>query len=192
MKKTVIVILCAAVSGIGSAQTAEELDGILGSREITYAQAARFVLASADASLGGGDAFQAARNEGWLPRRAEADRPIRLGELSLLIMKSFGLRGGILYTLFPGPRYANRELIYLGLLRGRTDPGGSVDGGSFLQILGRTLTFTGDDAALAEEAARRRLLEDLAESQREGTRKAQGISSGTEDLREYEGTFELE
>ncbi|MDR1286951.1 MAG: hypothetical protein LBK08_05010 [Treponema sp.] len=190
MKKPLALILYMALSGLVFAQSAEELDSILKSREITYAQAARFVLASASAFSG--DAFSSALGEGWLPRLANADSPIRLGELSLLIMKSFGLRGGFLYTLFPGPRYANRELVYLGLVRGRTDPGRSVDGENFLRILGRTLTFTGEDAALAEEAARRRLLEDLAESHREDTRKAQGISGGTDDLQEYEGAFELE
>jgi hypothetical protein len=107
-------------------------------------------------------------------------------------MRSFDLKGGILYTLFPGPRYANREMVYLRLVQGRTDPQRFVDGGTFLQILGRTLTFTGEDAALAGEKARRRLLEDVTESLREDARQVQGIPSGIEDIQGYEGGFELE
>jgi hypothetical protein len=175
-----------------SAQTAAELDAILNSRELTCAQAARFVLAAADMWTGGGDAFSEAKAQGRLSRRAKEDSPIRLGELSMLLMKSFGIKGGILYTLFPGPRYANREMVSLRLVQGRTDPGGTVDGGTFLYILGRTLAFTGEDAALAEEKARRRLLEGVIESLREDARRAQGIPSGIEDIQGYEGGFELE
>jgi hypothetical protein len=61
-------------------------------------------------------------------------------------MKAFDLKGGIFYSRFPLPRYACRELVYLRIIQGRTDPGGRLDGRTFLQILGRVLTFTGDAA----------------------------------------------
>jgi hypothetical protein len=38
-----------------------------------------------------------------------ADNPISLGEVSLLIMKAFALKGGIAYFLFPVSRYACGE-----------------------------------------------------------------------------------
>jgi hypothetical protein len=63
-------------------------------------------------------------------------------------MKSFEIKGGIFYSLFPLPRYACRELVYLRIIQERTDPGGRIDGRAFLQILGRALTYTGEDAAL--------------------------------------------
>jgi hypothetical protein len=132
-----------ALTGFLSAQTAEELDRILDAGEITYTQAARFVLRAANAMPQNGDALRAARENRWLPQGAEANRPVSLGDLSLLIMKAFGLKGGILYSLFPGPRYACRELVYLRIIQGRSDPGEGLDGGAFLQILGRVLTHTG-------------------------------------------------
>jgi hypothetical protein len=95
-------------------------------------------------------------------------------------MKSFGLKGGILYTLFPGPRYACRELAYLRIIRDGGDPETHLNGGQFLQILGNTLTYIGEDEA-AEEA-RRRLLEDGSGSLRDAAKQTGGLSAGAEDV----------
>jgi hypothetical protein len=147
LKKLVVFTVFLAAGGFLFAQTAVEMDRILNTQEITYTQASRFVLEAAGALPAGGDAFATARKNRWLPSGAEADDPIRLGELSLLIMKSFGIKGGIFYSLFSIPRYACRELVYMRIIQGRTDPGGQLEGRVFLQILGRVLTYTGEGAA---------------------------------------------
>jgi hypothetical protein len=140
-----------ALAGFLFAQTADEMDRILSTQEITYDQAARFVLTAANALPAGGNAFTIARERQWLPAKADssisADKPISLGELSLLIMKAFDLKGGIFYSIFPVPRYACRELVYLRIIQGRTDPGGRFDGGTFLQILSRVLSYTEEGTA---------------------------------------------
>jgi hypothetical protein len=141
MKNLAVFTVFMAVSGFLFAQNAAELDGILNAQEITCSQVARFILTAANALPGGGDAFTAAMRNNWLPAGAAADKPISLGELSLLIMKSFGLKGGVLYTFFPNPRYACRELIYLRIVQGRTDPDERLDGQAFLRILSRVLTY---------------------------------------------------
>jgi hypothetical protein len=145
LKKTVWFIVFAAVSVLLSAQTASEMDRILSAQDITCTQAARFVLEAAKALPKDGDAFKAAQGREWLPAEAKADSPIRLGEVSLLMMKAFALKGGILYSFFPNPRYACRELVYLQIIQGRTDPGEGLDGETFLQILGRLLSHIGED-----------------------------------------------
>jgi hypothetical protein len=165
---------------------------ILTTQEITYSQAARFILTASGSPPGGGDAFSIARENRWFPLRAEADSPVSLGEVSLLMMKAFALKGGLLYTLFSSPRHACRELAYLRIIRGRTDPGGRLDGGEFLHILGRVLTFTGEEEALAREEGRRRLLEDVSGSLRDSAGKSRGLSGGTEEVQQYEGEFQLE
>jgi outer membrane protein OmpA-like peptidoglycan-associated protein len=128
-------------------QTAAELDELLDSREITWAQACRFVL-PASGALGENTtapaAFAAAREKGWLPKGAAAEGPVNLGGLSFLIMQSFSIRGSSLYALFPGPRYAYRQLDYLGLLPGLRDPALKVSGERLVQILGRLLDYRGD------------------------------------------------
>jgi outer membrane protein OmpA-like peptidoglycan-associated protein len=161
VKKFLLPTLCLAFSAFLAAQTADELGAVLDTRKITYHQAARFILAAANVLPGGADAFTLSQGKGWVSRRAGADDPISLGGVSLLIMKAFGLKGSILYSLFPNPRYACRELVYLRIVQGRTDPGGRLDGREFLQILGRVLTHTGEEEAEpqtplpAEEAAER-------------------------------------
>ncbi|MDR1277332.1 MAG: hypothetical protein LBK02_01120 [Treponema sp.] len=104
-------------------------------------------------------------------------------------MKSFGLKGGILYTLFPGPRYACRELAYLRIIQGGGDPGTHLQGGQFLQILGNTLTYIGEDEALTAAEAQR-LLEDVSGSLRNAAKQTGGFSAGAEDVPGEE--FQLE
>jgi hypothetical protein len=128
-------------------QTAAEMDALLDSREITWAQACRFVLPAAGA-LGDTSAAQAAYaaalERGWLPKEAAADNPVSLGGLSFLIMQSFSIKRSALYRLLPGPRYAYRQLEYLGLIPGPRDPSWKVSGERFLQILGGVLAYRGD------------------------------------------------
>jgi hypothetical protein len=130
------------------AQTAGELEGLLDTGRITYAQAAYFTLASAPGSPPSdrAGAFALALERGWLPAKA-AEGPVTLGELSLLMMRAFALEGGFMYRLFPGPRYAYREMTRRGFIEGRADPGFTVSGERFLQILGKVLSHTGDAGA---------------------------------------------
>jgi hypothetical protein len=137
------------------AQTAGELDLLLDTRELSYAQAAWAVLEAAEALPQGAagqdraEAFRFARKWGWLPRRARTEDPILLRELSLLIMEAFRLRGGIMYSLFHNGRYAHRELVYRRFIQGRADPVQRVSGERLFRILGRVLSYTGDDDDLS-------------------------------------------
>jgi hypothetical protein len=66
-------------------------------------------------------------------------------------MAAFGIKGGIMYSLFPGPRYAYRELLHLKLIQGRADENFTLSGERLLQILGRVLQYTGEDRRLEAE-----------------------------------------
>jgi hypothetical protein len=129
------------------AQTAAELEGLLDTGKITYTQAAYFTLASAPGSPPPSPerAFSLAQERGWVPAKAEPGGPVKLKDLSLLMMKAFGLEGGFMYRLFPGPRYAYREMTRRGFIGGRVYPGFAVSGERFLQILGNVLSYTGDE-----------------------------------------------
>jgi outer membrane protein OmpA-like peptidoglycan-associated protein len=138
------------------AQTARELDLLLETRQISFSQASRFVLVVARVlnEETAGTAYTLARERGWLPKRAAPDNPIRLGELCHLIMRAFEMKGSFLYAIFPGPRYAFRELDYLGLIPGQRDPSVRVSGERFLHILSLVAAHTGVDEKAAEEEAR--------------------------------------
>jgi hypothetical protein len=143
----ILLVLSTGTSLYG--QTAAEMDMLLVTGEITWAQACRFVL-SASGTLeehsSAPAAFDAARERGWLPKGAAAESPVNLGELSFLMMQSFSIRRSSLYVLFPGPRYAYRQMDYLGLIPGQRDPALKVSGVRFLQILGRVLKYREDGA----------------------------------------------
>jgi outer membrane protein OmpA-like peptidoglycan-associated protein len=137
-------VLLLISGGYLHAQTAAEMDALLESSEVSFAQAARFTLVTADvlderSSVAG--AYALAREKGWFPAKAQADSPIKLGELCFLVMNAFNIKGSFLYALFPGPRYAFRELDYLKLVHGRRDPAIRVSGESFLRILGGVMGY---------------------------------------------------
>jgi hypothetical protein len=125
-----------------AAQTAGEMDAVLESRALTYAQAARFILPAAGTAaedVSAEAAFAAALGKGWLPQTAAAGDPARLDALALLLMKAFNLEGGLLYRVFPGPRYAYRELVYKRIIQGRFDSSMFLSGEDFFRVLGRTM-----------------------------------------------------
>jgi hypothetical protein len=160
------------------AQTAERLDAILDTERVSFVQAAAVILPAAgllDPEAGEARAFAAAGV--WFPRRAERDGPITMGELSYLVMRSFNLRGGFMYALFPGPRYAYRALAWRRLLPPNSDPARFLTGEELLHITGMVLSLTEDTEALPN------LLE---------AGRSQRVSSGSEGALPYEGEFEDE
>jgi hypothetical protein len=145
------VFLFLFLLGSAHAQTASLMDDVLESRELSAAQAAYFVLTAAGlipADTAIEAAFAQAQANKWL--RNTEDSPVRMGELSHLVMQAFKLRGSFLYGLFPGPRYAYRELVYRRLIPPPSDPTGRVTGREFFQILGNVLTKTGEGAVESE------------------------------------------
>ncbi|MDR1411689.1 MAG: hypothetical protein LBI91_05760 [Spirochaetaceae bacterium] len=149
-KKPILFAVCflLCLPAFLPAQTAAEMDAVLEAQALSYAQAARFVLASLDGPAGdkGADAaFEAALAKGWLPKKAAASGTVRLGELSFLMVRAFNIRGGFMYALLPGPRYAFRTMVSRSLIQGAADPGMAVSGERFLHILGRVLDTAGGE-----------------------------------------------
>jgi hypothetical protein len=129
-------------------QTAADMESLLEAGGITCSQAAYFVLASAleNPPENPEGAFAMALENGWLPGRAEGQNPLTLADLSLLIMKAFNLKGGLMWRLFPGGRYAYREMISRGFIEGRAYPAMKVPGEQFLYLLGKVLAEGGTNA----------------------------------------------
>jgi hypothetical protein len=142
LKKRLLLTILAfwGLAGL-SAQTAAEMENLLNTEAVTYAQAARFVLEAADAaSIAKPDeAFQFAQENNWLPKGVSPDTPARLDGISLLFMRSFGLKGGFLYSLFKNPHYAYREMVYRSAIQGRADPNMAVSGYQLIVITNRIL-----------------------------------------------------
>ncbi len=151
MKKVVftsiVMVALAAVSAFG--QSGTEIDTLLGTSEVSIAAAARFVMPAADlmpADVKADAAFTAALEKGWLPADVPPESPIKLAALSFLVMKAFDLPGGAMYRLISSPRYAYRELLYLKILQGISDPAQTVSGERLMRILGRVLDHQGGES----------------------------------------------
>jgi hypothetical protein len=123
--------------------TATEIETLLETSAVTYAQAARFLLEASDtmATPDPQAAFRYAQEQEWLPKNVAANDPARLDGLSLLIMRAFNIKGGIMYSLTKSPHYAYRELTYNNILQGRIDPAMIVSGAYLLFITGRLLSM---------------------------------------------------
>ena len=141
----IVSILMTAVGWAAGAQSNEFIDGLLAQEQASYGDAALLVLASAGLvgeGAGAEEALAVLKERGWAAAR-EAQQPVRLGEYSYLLMRVHGIRGGLLYTLFPGPRYATRELAWRQMVQGKARPGMSLSGERAMRILGRVLELQG-------------------------------------------------
>jgi hypothetical protein len=137
------------------AQTAAELDALLGTNAVTTSIAARFVMGAADLTspelsgvVANNAAYEAALSKGWVKKGPE--EAISVQETAFLMMNVFELKGGIMYSIFHNPRYAYREMIYLRLIPGRTYASMKLSGQKFLQILGKVLNYTGEREQMDE------------------------------------------
>ncbi|MDR0494469.1 MAG: OmpA family protein [Treponema sp.] len=151
-KRLCLFALCLSLTVFLYAQkTADEIEALLGTKAVTYAQAARFVLEASDVTIMAdpAEAFQYAAERSWLPKKAAADQAARFDGIALLIMRSFDIKGGIWYSFAKSPHTAYRELAYLDIIQGRIDPSMAVSGDNLLYIVNRVLF-------LREEAERKR------------------------------------
>ncbi len=150
MKKAWAILALLAVCVLSAtAQSNQLLDRLLEQPRASFGAAAYLVLAASGALAPEADEQQALavlRDKGWKLRAPEADEPIRLGEFCFLLMKAFDEKGGLMYRLFPGPRYAVRELAYRGLVRGKAHSGRLPSGQEIVQLLGSYLEQKGSGA----------------------------------------------
>jgi hypothetical protein len=144
-KKSILVLAVLLLAAGGSfAQSNDLLDTLLEEQTTSLGQAAYLVLAAsgriADTSTPD-QAAAALTEQGWTVPERTASESLTLGEYSYLLMQAFEMKGGLMYRIFPGPRYAGRELAYLELIKGNTSPYRTFSGEEAIGILGRLLEW---------------------------------------------------
>ena len=137
---------------------------LLASEAVSYAQASRFILEASEAAVFDDPmlAFRFARERNMLPRRAAADMEARLDSISLLLMRSFEIQGGVLYRLTGARRFAYREMEHRGVVHGRVSPRQNVSGEALLYMTGRMLAYIEVQLGIAAEMEEMRLRAEAA------------------------------
>jgi hypothetical protein len=142
--KTFLLCLLIAVPCLAFAQTAERIERLLQQDNVSYREAALLILEASgrldsEKQTNADDAFNFAMEKGWLPKGAQANSNAVLDGLSLLIIQSFEINGGALFSLFQNPHYAYRAMVYRGIIQGRTDPQMTVSGELLFYMVNRVL-----------------------------------------------------
>jgi outer membrane protein OmpA-like peptidoglycan-associated protein len=132
-----LLFLCSALY----AQTAARLTTLLDTPVINWSEAAIIALEASDKAVftDPDEAFNFAQKQNWLPKNVEPGDGARLDGVSLLLVKSFDVKGGMFYRVTKSAHHAYRELVYQEVILGDTDPFMEVSGPEFLYMIGRLL-----------------------------------------------------
>jgi hypothetical protein len=147
MKKSgmFLVLLVSAILPL-AAQSNQLLDQLLDEPEAHFGSVVYMTLAAAKLlpdTATPEQAVQVLRQQNWNVTILPVEAAVPLGDYSYLLMRAFKLSGGIFYRLFPGPRYACRELGYLKLIPADARPFRSVSGEEAVRILGNVMAYQG-------------------------------------------------
>lgn len=122
-------------------QAAEIMDKIIATPAISVAQASYLVFVSSgklaeDATQD--QSLALLQTLGWLGP-GQINRPLKAAEYAYLLTRSYALPGGILASLFPGPRYSYRDLVARGVFSAKGDPDAFLTGVEAVRILGKVM-----------------------------------------------------
>ncbi|MFO8041791.1 MAG: hypothetical protein R6U25_01205 [Alkalispirochaeta sp.] len=137
-RAAILVTLLLFVSGMLSAQSNQEIDRLLAQDPAQLGHVAYLVLTAAgivEEGASPGEALTAAQQRNLLPAEARVVDAVQFGQFSYLLTDSFGVPGGLMYRLIPGPRYAAREVVYQGWSRSRRAPGEELSGDAVARIM---------------------------------------------------------
>jgi hypothetical protein len=149
MKKSSLLlpVFLFAFTAAGFTQSNKLIDELLEQKEAGFATSALLVLSAVgiipeDAGLE--KAAAALSEQNWGIEVPADPKAISLGEFAYLLMRAFDIPGGVMYRLLPGPRYAAREIAYLGFITDRTSPYRKISGEEALTTLGLALEWKED------------------------------------------------
>jgi len=131
------------------AQTAVRLENLLAQQAVSWSEAAVFIFEASEGAAynypidlsNPADAYNYAKELKWLPEKSAPGEPARMNGIALLLMSSFNLKGGIMYSITKSPHHAYRELVYMGIIQGDTDPEMPVSGQQLLLMISRLLSI---------------------------------------------------
>jgi hypothetical protein len=143
MKRIIVIavgVLFTTATSFG--QSAKRVDKILETEKATFGQAAYLIQTALNAGSDEIDfdtAFDRFKsgNQHLIRDSVTADDVIPAKTYAFLLMKAFDVKGGMMYRIYPCPRYAYRDLRYLAVIQGKNNPTASMTGTTMLQIFSR-------------------------------------------------------
>mgnify|MGYP006266145375 FL=1 len=146
MKRSILAcVLAAALTVAAGADQLDVIASLQQAEEVSFREGAYAVLVAVG-ELPGTAAPEAALNPelaqrlGWGNR--PTDGPLTVAEFSYLVMEGFGIPGGLMYRIAPGPRYAVRELRFRRILLERINATAPIAGVQALRLLGNAIDWT--------------------------------------------------
>jgi hypothetical protein len=138
-----LFLLVTAVCMSVAAQSNDFIDKLLDEKAAAYGDTALIALASAglvppDATVEQAIKFLGDNKWGFVRKPEEL---ATLGDISYLLMRAFKMGGGIMYAIFPGPRYACRQFEYLELVQKNPIPSRLVSGEEVMQLITEVLAY---------------------------------------------------
>ncbi len=136
-----LCVLPVALSAEDQMLESDILDRVRTGVTVTYADGSRAALAAAGRlDLSAGSATESRdRAEEELPlRRTQLNDAVTASEFAFFVVEAFNVPTGLMYRLFPSPRYALRELRFRDLMATELESQELIDGRSALTVLSRT------------------------------------------------------
>jgi hypothetical protein len=137
---TLLILLPALAFG----QSNDELDALLLQAPARIDSTAYLILAAsgAIAETDSPDSALARFVEmGLVPAGTDAGAPVQAEKLSWFIMKALDLGGGAMYTIFPGPRYAYREMAFRRVISQTGGPLRTVNGDEVVRTVTQAMAL---------------------------------------------------
>ena len=139
-KRAVFLMFVMAAIGapLLAAQSNEVMDAVLSEAALSYAHAAYIVGTASghvDETVAPEDAVAQVEQQGFGLKGLKPTDPVTLGNFSYMLTRAFGISGSIMYAILPGPRYATRELVFLGIISGPAMPGMTLPGDRAMRIV---------------------------------------------------------
>lgn len=129
-----------------SAQSNELLDELL-SQDSAQLGITTYLILTASGHVSSNDspslAMEKAKELNLIKTTDLEEDVVRADRLSFMLMKSLEIPGGVMYKLFPRPRFAYKHLVYLGYMSDSAGPARIVAGDEVVRVLGYLLELKG-------------------------------------------------
>lgn len=150
MKKKVPVLVTLLLFCVAflSAQNADALTRMIETDQATVGQTAYFLAVYRDfvsENATEEESVAALQGQGICKADVKADELLTYKEFSGLLMKTFKIKGGLMYSLTKSDRYAFREMQVKGYIPASADPAAVISGYEILAVITDCLEDSGDE-----------------------------------------------